>query len=178
MRLGLKKDEVRLDVYNPEWRNEFDRVKTAIIENTNIVDHRIEHIGSTAIKGMDAKPIIDILVGVNDISNFDEGIVSGLKNIGFLRLKVQRPGEIVFARFTDETYLVKTHFIHLVEYKEEMWNNLVFFRDYLNSNEDARLEYLKVKKDYLIKSSTGVNEYTDHKEAFVKRIFNLRLKGV
>lgn len=178
MRLGLKKDEVRLDVYNPEWRNEFDRVKNAIIENTNIVDHRIEHIGSTAVKGMDAKPIIDILVGVNDISNFDEGIVSSLKNIGFLRLKVQRPGEIVFARFTDETYLVKTHFIHLVEYKEELWNNLVFFRDYLNSNEDARLEYLKFKKDYLVKSSTGINEYTDHKEAFVKRVFNLRLKGV
>lgn len=103
MRLGLKKDEFRLDVYNSEWRNEFDRVKNVIIENTNIVDHRIEHIGSTAIKGMDAKPIIDILVGVGDISNFDEGIVSGLKNIGFLRLKVQRPGEIVFARFTDET---------------------------------------------------------------------------
>ncbi|MFT9599139.1 GrpB family protein [Mesobacillus sp.] len=178
MRLGLKKDEVRLDVYNSEWRNEFDRVKNVIIENTNIVDHRIEHIGSTAIKGMDAKPIIDILVGVDDISNFDEGIVSGLKNIGFLRLKVQRPGEIVFARFTDETYMVKTQFIHLVKYKEELWNNLVFFRDYLNSNEDARLEYLKVKKDYLEKSSTGVNEYTDHKAAFVKRIFNLRVKGV
>ncbi|GAM13157.1 GrpB family protein [Mesobacillus selenatarsenatis] len=178
MRLGLKKDEVRLDVYNLEWRNEFDRVKNAIIENTNIAEHRIEHIGSTAIIGMDAKPIIDILVGVNDISNFDAGIVNGLKNIGFLRLKVQRPGEIVFARFTDETYLVKTHFIHLVEYKEELWNNLVFFRDYLNSNEDARLEYSKVKKDYLVKSSTGANEYTEHKEAFVKKIFNLRLKGV
>ncbi|MBT2682816.1 GrpB family protein [Bacillus sp. ISL-37] len=178
MRLGLKKDEVRLDVYSPEWRNEFDRVKNAIIGNTNIVDQRIEHIGSTAIIGMDAKPIIDILVGIDDISNFNEGILSGLKNIGFLRLKVQRPGEIVFARFTDETYLTKTHFIHLVEYKEELWNNLVFFRDYLNSNEDARLEYLKVKKDYIVKSSTGVNEYTDHKEAFVKRILNLRLKGV
>lgn len=74
--------------------------------------------------------------------------------------------------------MVKTHFIHLVKYKEELWNNLVFFRDYLNSNEDARLEYLKVKKDYLEKSSTGVNEYTDHKAAFVKRIFNLRVKGV
>ncbi|WP_226675258.1 GrpB family protein [Mesobacillus jeotgali] len=173
MRLGLKKDEVRLDAYNPEWRNEFDRVKNAIIENTNIADHRIEHIGSTAIIGMDAKPIIDILVGVDDISNFDERIVSGLKNIGFLRLKVQRPGEIVFARFTDEAYTVKTHFIHLAAYQKEFWNNLVFFRDYLNSNEDARLEYLKVKKAYLKMSSTGINDYTDHKEEFVKKIFEL-----
>jgi GrpB-like predicted nucleotidyltransferase (UPF0157 family) len=178
MRLGLNRDEVRLDGYTPEWSNEFDRVKNAIIDNANLAEHRIEHIGSTAIKGMDAKPIIDILIGVDDITNFDEGIISGLKKIGFLRLKVQRPGEIVFARFKDETYMVKTHFIHLVEYQKELWKNLVFFRDYLNSNENARFEYLKVKMDYIEKSSTGVNEYTDHKEAFVRRIFNLRLKGV
>jgi GrpB-like predicted nucleotidyltransferase (UPF0157 family) len=93
-----------------------------------------------------------------------------LRNIGFLRLKVQRPGEIIFARFTDETYMVKTHFIHLVEYQKELWKNLVFFRDYLNSNEDARLEYLKVKKEYLEKTSKGMIEYTEYKEKFVKRI--------
>ena len=73
--------------------------------------------------------------------------------------------------------MVKTHFIHLVDYRKELWNNLVFFRDYLNSNHDARLGYLKVKKDYLEKSSTGINEYTDYKAKFVKRIFSLRSKG-
>ena len=178
MRLGLNRDEVRLDDYTPEWSDEFERIRSSISENTNVTEDRIEHIGSTAVIGMNAKPIIDILVGVDDITNFNENIISGLKNIGFLRLKVQRPNEIVFARFTDETYMVKTHYIHLVEYRKEMWNNLVFFRDYLNSNEYARLEYLMVKKDYLAESSTGVNEYTKHKEDFVKKIFSLRTKGV
>jgi GrpB-like predicted nucleotidyltransferase (UPF0157 family) len=177
MKLGLKRDEIRLDRYNHEWRKEFEKVKNAIFENTKIAEHRIEHIGSTAIVGMDAKPIIDILVGVDDITKLGEGIISGLKDIEFLRLKIQRPDEIIFARFTDETYMVKTHFIHLVDYRKELWNNLVFFRDYLNSNHDARLGYLKVKKDYLEKSSTGINEYTDYKAKFVKRIFSLRSKG-
>jgi len=58
MKLGLKRDEVKLDIYTPEWSNEFDRVKNAIIKNTKIAEQQIEHIGSTSIIGMDAKPII------------------------------------------------------------------------------------------------------------------------
>ena len=175
MKLGLKKDEVKLVDYTPEWNDEFKRVKSDILQNLDIEDNRIEHIGSTAIKGMSAKPILDILVGVDDIQNVDEAIFSGLKNVGFLRLRVERPNEIVLAKFTDKTYEEKTHFIHLVEFQKELWNNLIFFRDYLNSNEEAREEYLKIKLEYLKKSTTGVNEYTDYKEEFVKNIFKKRI---
>jgi GrpB-like predicted nucleotidyltransferase (UPF0157 family) len=56
MRLGLKKDEVRLEGYTPEWSEEFDRVKNCIMENARIDGQRIEQIGSTAIIGMEAKP--------------------------------------------------------------------------------------------------------------------------
>lgn len=174
MKLGLKKDEIKLEEYTPEWGEEYTRVKKEILNNLNIEGNRIQHIGSTAIKGIVAKPIIDILMGVDELDSVDEVFISGLKASGFLRLKVNRPGEIVFARFTDDTYTVKTHFIHLTEYKKDLWNNLIFFRDYLISNEDARKEYLEIKMDYLKKSSSGINEYTIHKEAFVKSIFNLR----
>ncbi|WP_019415122.1 GrpB family protein [Paenisporosarcina sp. TG20] len=172
MKLGLKKDEVRLVDFTSEWNEEFNRIKMEIIDNTNLDGKRIEHIGSTAIKGMSAKPILDILIGMDALHNFDEKIISGLKNVGFLRLRVERPGEIVFAKFTDNTYEVKTHFIHLVEFRKELWNNLIFFRDYLNSNETAKEQYLKIKMEYLKKSSKGINEYTDFKEEFVKNIFN------
>jgi GrpB-like predicted nucleotidyltransferase (UPF0157 family) len=172
LKLGLKKDEVRLVDYTAEWNEEFIRVKKEIMENTNLDGNRIEHIGSTAIQGMSAKPILDILIGVDDLQNFDEKIISGLKDVGFLRLRVERPGEIVFAKFTDKTYEEKTHFVHLVEFNKELWNNLIFFRDYLNSNETTKEQYLGIKMEYLKKSSTGINEYTDYKEEFVKNIFN------
>jgi GrpB-like predicted nucleotidyltransferase (UPF0157 family) len=175
VKLGLKKDEVKLVDYTPEWNDEFNRVKSNIMQNLNIEENRIEHIGSTAIKGMSAKPILDILVGVDDIQNVDEAIFSGLKNVGFLRLRVERPNEIVLAKFTDKTYEEKTHYIHLVEFQNELWDNLIFFRDYLNSNEEARKEYLEIKLEYLKKSTTGVNEYTDYKEEFVKNIFKKRI---
>ncbi|WP_152657993.1 GrpB family protein [Oceanobacillus sp. CFH 90083] len=174
MELGLKRDEVRLVDYTPEWNEEFIRVKKELVENTNLGENRIQHIGSTAIKGMSAKPIIDILAGVDDLSKVDKSLFKDFTRAGFLRLKVERPGEIVLAKFTDDTYEVKTHYIHLVEYQKELWNNLIFFKDYLNLDETARKQYLKIKLKYLKKSSTGVKEYTDFKEEFVKDIFKKR----
>ncbi|PFK63485.1 dephospho-CoA kinase [Priestia megaterium] len=174
MNLGLKKDEVRLVDYTPEWNEEFIRVKKEIMANTPLKENQIEHIGSTAIKGMSAKPILDILVGVNDLQNFNRTIISGLKKVGFLQLRVEIPGKVVFAKFTDKTHQEKTHYIHLVEFQKELWNNLIFFRDYLNSNETAREQYLEVKLEYLKKTSTGINEYTHYKQEFVTNILKKR----
>lgn len=141
MKLGLTKDEVKLVPYDNEWENEFLRVKKEIIKHTNLNDTSIQHIGSTSIVGILAKPILDMVVGVDDINDVEKKIISGLKKEGFLRLAVERPAEIIFAKFVDDTYQVKTHYIHLVDYNKKLWNNLIFFRDYLNSNEAERNEY-------------------------------------
>ncbi|ALC91294.1 dephospho-CoA kinase [Bacillus sp. FJAT-18017] len=174
MELGLKKDEVRLAEYTPEWADEFQKVREEICLKTGLSTDRIEHIGSTAILGMPAKPIIDLLVGIDDLKALDKQIISSLKECGFLRLKVERPGEIVFAKYTDTTYEVKTHFIHMVDYQQDLWKDLTFFRDYLNANETARQQYLTIKLAYLENGSTGINEYTAFKEEFVRGIFKNR----
>jgi len=174
LELGLKNDEVKLVSYTEEWNREYRRVKQTIQKNTNILDDHIQHIGSTAIENMMAKPVLDILIGVEDISNVDDSLISGLKEIGFLRLRVERPAEIIFAKFTDNTYEVKTHFIHMVELGKEHWNNLVFFRDYLKSNESARQEYKNIKIEFIQNLSRRINEYTNHKEDFVKAICSKR----
>lgn len=175
MKLGLKRDEVRLEAHTVEWQKEFQRVKQDILNSTPIQEKRIEHIGSTAIKDMVAKPILDLIVGVDDIENVDKAIFQGLKEAGFLRLRVQRPNEIVLVKFTDETYEVKTHFIHLVEYNKDLWKNLIFFRDYLNSNETVREQYSNLKKEFVEENSGGIDEYTDYKEQFVKDIYGKRI---
>lgn len=174
MSLGLKKDEVRLEAHNEEWEKEFLRVKKDILKSTPIQENRIEHIGSTAIKNIVAKPIIDLVVGVDDIENVDRSIFLGLKEVGFLRLAVERTNEIVLAKFKDDTYEEKTHFIHLVEYNKELWKNLIFFRNYLNSNETAREQYRELKMKFLEENIGGIIEYTEYKEQFVKRIYEER----
>ncbi|TKI72824.1 GrpB family protein [Lysinibacillus mangiferihumi] len=174
MSLGLKRDEVRLEAHYDDWGKEFLRVKKEILNLTSIQENRIEHIGSTAIKNIVAKPILDLVVGVDDIENVDKSFFQGLKEAGFLKLKVERPNEIVLAKFTDDTYEEKTHFIHLVEYDKEIWKNLIFFRNYLNSNETAREQYRELKMKFLEEKNGGINEYTDYKEQFVKEIYEKR----
>lgn len=174
MNLGLKNNEVRLVEYSPKWRGEFERSKNLILNHTHIPENRIEHIGSTSIIGMSAKPIIDIVIGVDDLEKVDKTLFKELEKAGFFRLKVNRPNEIVLAKFLDESYKVKTHFIHLVEYKKDLWHNLIFFRDYLNNNKEDREKYLDIKKKYVSKSSTGIIDYTNYKENFVKEIYKKR----
>lgn len=174
MNLGLKNNEVRLVEYSPKWRGEFERSKNLILDHTHIPENRIEHIGSTSIIGMSAKPIIDIIIGVDDLEKVDKTLFKELEKAGFFRLKVNRPNEIVLAKFLDESYKVKTHFIHLVEYKKDLWHNLIFFRDYLNNNKEDREKYLDIKKKYVSKSSTGIIDYTNYKENFVKEIYKKR----
>lgn len=71
---------------------------------------------------------------------------------------------------------MKTHFIHAVSFKEELWENLIFFRDYLNEHEGERMEYANMKEDYLRQNnSPNINEYTNFKDEFVKNIFAKRL---
>lgn len=170
MNLGLSRNEVRIVNHDVEWGKEFLKVKREIYVNTSLEDDRIEHIGSTAILGMPAKPIIDILVGVDDLDLVDRSLFKSLDTIGFKRLQVERPVEIVLAKFKDSTFKVKTHFIHLVNFKEKLWNDFIFFRDYLNTHELARAEYLRVKKEYLSRNDKSIYDYTDYKESFVKEI--------
>lgn len=174
MKLGLSKDEVRLVPYTNQWEKLFNEVKRDILHHTSLSPNAIVHVGSTAIDGMMAKPIIDIAVGVEDISKLDKPFFKDLQRADFLRLRVERPEEVVLARFRDDTYQVKTHYIHLVNIEGSLWKNLIFFRDYLNKNEAVKREYLQIKQAYLRYSSTNINAYTEHKETFVKRIYQLR----
>ncbi|WP_107937928.1 GrpB family protein (plasmid) [Ureibacillus chungkukjangi] len=141
MKLGLKNNEVVIVPFDKEWKDEFNKTKTEIIQNTNLTPTQIEHIGSTSIEGIRAKPIIDILIGVDSLTTLDKAFFKDLQNIGFYRLKVERPNEIVCAKFTDETFEIKTHFIHIVEFEKEKWNQMLFFRDYLNINQDIKEQY-------------------------------------
>lgn len=176
LKLGLKNNEVRIVPFEAEWKIEFSNVKREIQSVLDIDVNLIEHIGSTAIEGMIAKPIIDILLGVDDIHKIDKDMERKLQVIGFYRLRVTRPNEVVFAKFEDDTFDTKTHFIHAVVFKEELWENLIFFRDYLNKHNKEKMEYANMKEDYLRQGhSTDINEYTDFKEKFVKEIFAKRL---
>lgn len=75
MKLGLGRNEVRIVDYNSSWKAEFEKVKKDLLESTGLEGKRIEHIGSTAIKDMQAKPMIDLLVGVDNLEAVDKPLL-------------------------------------------------------------------------------------------------------
>ncbi|MCT6816638.1 MAG: GrpB family protein [Lysinibacillus fusiformis] len=171
MKLGLKNNEVVIVPYDKEWKDEFNKAKTEIIQYTNLKPNLIEHIGSTSIEGIQAKPVIDILIGVDSLTTLDKAFFKNLQNAEFYKLKVERPNEIVCAKFTDETFEIKTHFIHIVEFEKEKWNQMLFFRDYLKTNQDIKEQYENLKVSFFNTSLRGINSYTDYKEQFVQSVF-------
>lgn len=174
MRLGLKRNEVRLVPHDHQWQDEFKEVKKVLVRQTSLTENQIQHIGSTAIKEIKAKPIVDLLVGIPSIDIALAKLETELRATGFYRLKVKRPNEIVFAKFTDQTFEIKTHYIHLVKINGELWHDLIFFRDYLNKNAQARSEYEQIKLAYIKETSEGIEDYTNSKESFVKKVNSYR----
>jgi GrpB-like predicted nucleotidyltransferase (UPF0157 family) len=177
LELGLKRNEIRIVQHDPTWKKEFNEVRESLASHTDLKHERIQHIGSTAIEGIKAKPVIDILVGIDSLDSDISKLQDQLKQCGFYRLKVERPEEIVFARFTDATFETKTHFIHLVEYKGNLWNELIYFRDYLSTHSEAKEEYEAIKTAFVNEKSEGIPEYTDLKEGFVKQVLESREKN-
>lgn len=172
-KLGIAKNQIKLVDYDPDWIGLFADMKKSICTATQLHPNKVQHIGSTAITNIQAKPVIDILVGVDhleQVAMYDEY----LKTIGFYRLKVQREDEYVYAKFKDTTFEIKTHFIHMVQFESELWKNLIFFRDYLNTHPEQKLEYQKIKQSFVNLQSEGIQEYTAYKEQFVHYIFSLR----
>lgn len=153
------------------WKPEFQKTQQEIHEATGLNFNRIEHIGSTSINGIKAKPMIDIVLGVDDIQHVSVELLKSLKAIQFYRLQVVLENEVVLAKFLDNGELdTKTHIIHLVEYEGQKWNDLLSFRDQLNASEWLAKEYEALKLSYLLTGNEDMDDYTMYKEDFVKRI--------
>ena len=142
------REEVSIVPYNPEWPSLFEdesRFLWSKLPKSLVI--RIEHFGSTAIPGLAAKPIIDILVEVGSLEETKRQIVPLLESEGYDYF--WRPelfdGPPVYAWFIKRNSEGKrTHHIHMVEADSKLWDRL-YFRDYLREfpNEAKRYEELK-----------------------------------
>ncbi|MBO5210586.1 MAG: GrpB family protein [Clostridia bacterium] len=170
--LGLKRGEVALFEHQKEWEIEAQNVMKRLkgILGDVIVD--IQHVGSTSIPSVKAKPIIDIAVAVNDFDSL-LSMVQELKINGFYHIPTNENSQLLFAcgSYYDGTGEMQTHFIHIVLHNSMEWINYINFRDYLNNNFEVAKEYEALK----ISLSNSVNtreEYTEGKRDFID--FTLR----
>ncbi|HHX8441765.1 TPA: GrpB family protein [Vibrio diabolicus] len=172
MKLGLANHKVDVVKHDPAWRQEFARSRSELALVTEIPPTQIEHIGSTTILDMPAKPIIDIVLGIEHFPHVSPKLIDALKSVGFLRLKVEKQDEIVFAKFTDDSYQVKTHYLHLTQYQGQLWRDWIQFRDRLNGNAELRSEYLALKFSLVKQAEITIEKYTDAKTSLVRKVIN------
>jgi GrpB-like predicted nucleotidyltransferase (UPF0157 family) len=138
--LGLKNNELKFLNYNPEWQKLFEEEKKLLQSTIGNQFLDIQHIGSTSIPDIIAKPILDIGLAVN---NFEAASVciEPLENIGY-----SYKGESGIPR---RHWFVKgnptTHHLHILEIDSQNWKNNLIFRDYLRQNSEVAQQYSKLK---------------------------------
>lgn len=168
MSLGLRRGMVAVEPYNEEWERASKEIITKLREilQDDAVD--IQHIGSTAIRGIVAKPIIDIAVGVR---NFERIMAHNeeLKANGIVYQRQDHPGQHLYV-CGDEKTDIRTHFVHVVIWKQKAWNDYLNMRDYLNCHKEKAKEYSDLKKKLASIYPQDRQAYTNGKSMLIESI--------
>ena len=169
--MGAELDEIEIVAYNPAWPSKFEaeaaRLRT-ILPGDLILD--IQHYGSTAVPGLDAKPIIDILLATPDLVAARKAFPALLESKGYA-FWADNPG-------TDRMFFVKglppsaphrTHHLHITETGGQLWSQLAF-RDHLCRDPEAARAYGVLKRDLAIRYRTDRDAYTAAKGDFIRAL--------
>lgn len=165
MSIGMKRGVVYLESHRAEWETiaaQTIRIIRSVLQDEAI---DVQHVGSTSIKTIPAKPIIDIAVGAADheavLLKKDE---LAAENIIFR--SEERPGQLLFVMgdFENDT---RTHHIHVVKYGSPEWKNYLNFRDYLNENTAAAEKYAALKTALAKQYPNDRIAYTDGKSELI-----------
>lgn len=164
--LGLKRDEVDLAQPTRDWSDEFSRERFLLEQALGALACRIEHVGSTAVAALPAKPIIDIAICV-DKDAFISRVVTRLEDVGYLYYgDAAFPGGHLFVR--ESSPGVRTHHVHVVRADDPQWRSWLRFRDFLRTDGELRERYARLKKELKCRFPCDRRAYTLAKSRFIE----------
>lgn len=167
--LGVKRKEVLLAPHDADWAAEFERVKAelcAVLMDNAVAIH---HVGSTAIRGISAKPILDVAVVVEDSDriNYD-----GMEKARYeYRGEQGVPGRYLFVRRSIEG--LSTHHVHMYLPGNDNCESTLLFCRYLNEHPDWAQRYNDLKHALAKQYPTDRAKYTEGKAAFIQQVIAL-----
>ncbi|BBL59838.1 GrpB family protein [Methylomonas koyamae] len=181
--------KVTIEPYNPRWQGDFCRHKLTIESAIGHLLGSVDHIGSTSLGDIAAKPIIDVLVGITDQSLLDETI-EPILNAGYTYIEKFTPG-MPYRRFfvkltplsgkplpsilaTNDVLSFGVDYntvvnIHAIEQGSYHWMRHIAFRDYLLAHPDVRIEYERLKLEIVKIDFSDPLDYNAHKEGFISK---------
>src|SRR4051794_36626547 len=163
---GPLDEPVTLRPYDPSWPERFAPERRRIEAALAAEAAGIEHIGSTAVPGLAAKPIVDVLVGVRG-PLAAHPVVGGLVALGYEFLgEAGVPGRLYFRR-----RLASDAFnVHVVEHESDLWRDNLALRDFLRSDPDAAAAYAQAKARAAAAAPESLLRYSDLKAGAVAEL--------
>ncbi len=157
---------VALEAHNPEWIEMFKAERFFLQELlADWLFGSIEHVGSTAIPNIAAKPIIDIMVGVQSL-NSSRDAIEILEDNGYCYADYKSDVMHWFCKPSPE---FRTHHLHLVPYESQLWTERIQFRDVLLSDRKIAQEYSDLKVSLAKEFANDREAYTEAKWPFIQR---------
>jgi GrpB-like predicted nucleotidyltransferase (UPF0157 family) len=165
--LGLRQGAVIVRSYDSRWPLEYERERGLLADILKGIVERIEHVGSTAVAGLAAKPMVDIALGFVDRALLDEGrarlLTAGYNDRGDLG----EQGGVVITKGPESD---RTHILHLVLVQADQWRRFLAFRDALRTDPVLRENYATLKRGLAREFPHNRDAYVDGKAPFCARV--------
>ena len=165
----MLKKHVAVTPYDENWKKDFISIKSEIQDALGELALSIEHVGSTSVEGMSAKPVIDIDVVINDESLLD-AVIARLAAAGYMHegnLGIE--GREAF-KYSGKEHLRKHHLYVCPKNSPELRRHLAF-RDYLRSDKNAVLEYSRIKEEGAKLFPEDIDGYIKHKSGWIEETY-------
>lgn len=165
--VGLERGTVELVPYRDEWREAFETEAERLREALGDRLLAVEHVGSTAVEGLAAKPIIDVLAVVEHLGE-ETTWTRRLEPLGYgFRPGDGVPDRLFYAKGPETD---RTHYLSITEQGSDTHTEQVRFRVYLRNHPEAAAEYERLKRELAETYADDRESYTSRKSAFVQEI--------
>lgn len=171
MSVGLERGTVQLQVYDPGWANEYEQERQRLLDVFGNKLIAIEHIGSTSVPGLSAKPIIDMIAAVDSFDDL-KGFIEPLQKLGYEYMPQRMFDDRKF--FPKGSRSNRTHHLNIVLKDDvDQWDSPLLFREYLRNHQDARDEYARLKSMLAEEYGDSREMYTKSKDDFIHRTIGI-----
>jgi GrpB-like predicted nucleotidyltransferase (UPF0157 family) len=162
--IGLGRHEVAVRPYNPAWPDCFAIEARRLRKALGPAAAHLEHVGSTAVPGLAAKPVIDLALGLADPVQLDD-LTGQLRLLGYAAFGERLlTGDHFFALGPPEA---RTHYLHVVALAGIRWKNYLHVRDRLRADPSLRDAYSRLKVDLAAHHPSDRSAYAAGKEALI-----------
>jgi GrpB-like predicted nucleotidyltransferase (UPF0157 family) len=167
-------EPIRIVPYDPRWPERFERERAAVEALLgDAITGGVHHVGSTAVPGLAAKPVIDILVGIADLESGSRH-VEPLGELGYVYAPY-RTEEMIW--FCKPSPAARTHHLRLVPTGSARYDAELAFRDYLRGHPATAAAYAELKRELAARFEHDREAYTDGKAQFVHDVVRRARRG-